>query len=145
MVRRAHVRSGPALRVIQRSAVLLGALLLATTIGVSATPQDDEVLTWNAVMQRAIATSVPPVAGVFQARLYAIMHSAIFDAVNGIERRYTPIHVEANAPRGASKRPAAIQAAYTALVTLVPAQVDAFDQDLQASLHQVSAGPVTGQ
>jgi hypothetical protein len=129
------------MRVIQRSAVPLGALLLATTIGVSATPQDDAVLTWNAVMQRAIATSVPPVAGVFQARLYAIMHSAIFDAVNGIERRYTPIHVEPNAPRGASKRAAAIQAAYTALVTLFPAQVDAFEQDLQASLDQVSAGP----
>jgi hypothetical protein len=129
------------MRVIQRSAVLLGALLLATTIGVSATPQDDEVLTWNAVMQRTIATSVPPVAGVFQARLYAIMHSAIFDAVNGIERRYTPIHVEPDAPRGASKRTAAIQAAYTALVTLFPAHVDALEQDLQASLDQVSAGP----
>jgi hypothetical protein len=69
------------------------------------------------------------------------MHSAIFDAVNGIERRYTPIHVEPNAPRGASKRAAAIQAAYTALVTLFPAQVGAFEEDLQASLDQVSAGP----
>jgi hypothetical protein len=129
------------MRVIQRSAVLLGALLSTTPIGVSATPQDDAVLTWNAVMQRAIATSVPPVAGVFQARLYAIMHSAMFDAVNGIERRYTSIHVEPNAPRGASKRAAAIQAAYTTLAALFPAQVDAFEQDLQASLDQVSAGP----
>ncbi len=128
-------------RGIQKFAGLLGVLLSAMTIGVSAAPKDDEVLTWNAVMQRAIATSVPPVAGVFQARLYAIMHSAMFDAVNGIERRYAPIHVEPNAPRVASKRAAAIQAAYTALVTLFPAQQDAFDQDLQASLDQLSAGP----
>jgi len=114
---------------------------LASTIGVSATPQDDEVLTWNAVLRRALTTSAPPVPGVFVARLYAIVHSAIFDAVNGIERRYTPIHVEPNAAPGASKRAAAIQAAYTTLAALFPAQVDAFDQDLQASLDQVSAGP----
>jgi len=128
------------IRFIQRSAVLLGVLFVGTT-GVSATPTDDEVLTWNAVMQRAIATSVPPVAGVYQARRYAIMHSAIFDAVNGIERRYTPIHVKPNSAPGASKRAAAIQAAFTALAELFPAQVDAFEQDLQASLDQVSAGP----
>ena len=83
------------IRVVQRAAVPL-VILLASTIGVSATPQDDEVLTWNAVLQRAVATSAPPVPGVFVARLYAIVHSAIFDAVNGIERRYTPIHVEPN-------------------------------------------------
>jgi hypothetical protein len=129
------------MRVVQRSSMVLAVMLLATTIGVSATPQDDAVLTWNAVVLRAIRTSVPAIAGVFQPRLQAIVHAAMFDAVNGIERRYTPIHVEANAPRGASARAAAIQAAYTSLVGLFPAQTEAFDQDLQASLDQLSAGP----
>src|SRR3954454_19229296 len=40
----------------------------------------------------------------------------LFDAVNGVERKYEPIHVAANAPAGASRRAAAARAAYTALV-----------------------------
>ena len=50
------------------------------------------------------------------------------------ERRYTPIHVNPDAPRGASRRAAAIQAAYATLVSLFPSQKDSLDAQREASL-----------
>ena len=67
----------------------------------------------------------------------AIVHASMFDALNGIERRYTPIHVQPDAPRGASRRAAVVQAAYTALVGLFPSQ--AFEADLETSLVAIAA------
>ena len=87
----------------------------------------DEVTHWNKIMletQRAAG-----IGGVVATRHSAIVQSAVFDAVNGIERRYTPIHVEPDAAPGASVRAAAIQAAYAALVQTVPA---ALKPDLDA-------------
>jgi len=98
----------------------------------------DEVLDWNAVLRRAIVNSGLP--GAMQFRVAAIVQASVFDAVNGIDRRFTPIHVDAQAPRGASRRAAAVQAAYSALVALVPAQSDALAQDLETSLAAIAAG-----
>jgi hypothetical protein len=83
----------------------------------------DEVTDWNRIMLDALL--VPPAVGAPLAqRPAAIVQAAVFDAVNGIERRYTPIHVKPAAPRGASRRAAAVQAAYASLVHLFPAQTD---------------------
>src|SRR4030095_2469431 len=97
----------------------------------------DEVLDWNAVTMRAIATAAPP--GALQQRLSAIVHVSMFDALNGIDRRFTPFHVDAEAPRGASARAAVVYAAYTALVGLFPAQSAALAEDLEASLATIAA------
>ena len=51
----------------------------------------------------------------------------MFDAVNGIERRFTPIYVQPKGPRSASVRAAATMAAYTILVKLYPGQKANFD------------------
>ena len=112
----------------------------------------DEVLYWNAVGVRAMQVvlpakpleglpAVPAVGGALQPRALAIMHASIFDAVNGIERRYEAIHVTAEAPRGASRRAAAAYAAYTALKLLFPRQGSegAFEADLEASLAGIAA------
>ena len=100
---------------------------------------DDEVLFWNAVGVRAMQVA-PAVPGALQARVLALMHASIFDAVNGIEGRYEPIHVTADPPRGASQRAAAAQAAFTALELLFPAQAaaHAFDGDLATSLSGIA-------
>src|SRR5713226_6852232 len=74
------------------------------------------VIQWNATMLNTFATAnVAPAAAT---RLGAIVQSAVFDAVNGIEPRYTPIHVAPAGPDGASREAAAVGAAYTALVSL---------------------------
>ena len=57
---------------------------------------------------------------------------------NGIERRFTPIHVHEEAQRRTSPRAAVVQAAYTALVALYPAQADALANDLQKSLAGIT-------
>ena len=53
-------------------------------------------------------------------RKWAIMHTAMFDAVNSIENRYTPYKVKIAAPTGASAEAAAVAAAHAALVQICP-------------------------
>ncbi|HEY3212039.1 MAG TPA: hypothetical protein VGL16_02365 [Actinomycetota bacterium] len=56
----------------------------------------DQVLEWNQIfIDTLIATNT---ANSSSQRLGAILHTAIFDAYNGIERRYTPIFVDEEAP-----------------------------------------------
>jgi hypothetical protein len=99
----------------------------------------DEVTDWNRIMLDALLVppSVTPPAA---ERPAAIVHAAIFDAVNGIERRYTPIHVLPDAPPGASQRAAAVQAAYASLVHLFPGQKATFDQKRTDSLGAIASG-----
>ena len=66
------------------------------------------MLEWNQIfIDTLIATNT---ANSSSQRLGAIVHTAIFDAYNGIEQRYTP-YSSAGAPRGASRRAAVIAAA----------------------------------
>jgi hypothetical protein len=93
---------------------------------------------WNAIMLGTFATAnVPPPTGT---RLGAIVQAAVFDAVNGIETRYTPIHVAPAAPDGASPQAAAVGASYTAQVLLFPSQKAALNADLAASVAALSDG-----
>ena len=87
-------------------------LLMASTATADApTPpdrvedRDDAVLLWNETALQAIKEdrTPPPVA----ARNLAILHAAIYDAVNAIDRTHTVYHVDAAAPAGASMEAAA--------------------------------------
>ncbi|HZQ53574.1 MAG TPA: hypothetical protein VFB14_15330 [Bryobacteraceae bacterium] len=94
------------------------------------------VLEWNQVfIDSLVATNT---ANSVSQRLGAIVHTAIFDAYNGIEQRYTPVFVHGEAPARASKKAAVIAAAYTALVDLFPSQKDALDAKYAASLAALS-------
>src|SRR5256885_3233844 len=96
----------------------------------------DVVLDWNAMFNRAILLSSYVSAGAF--RPAAIVHAAMFDAVNGIDRRYQPLHVTGHGPREASRRAAVIQAAYVSMLNLFPTQKAALDAQLAASLANLS-------
>jgi hypothetical protein len=115
-----------------------------TAYSVSA-PGTDVILDWNATLLNAIQAveTAPPIA----ARNAAIVHAAIFDAVNGIERRYTPyaVNVAADFAAGASTVAAAAQAAYQVLVDLYPTQRSAFDRQLAQSLDEVPDGTAETQ
>ncbi|MEP7310394.1 MAG: vanadium-dependent haloperoxidase [Acidobacteriota bacterium] len=97
----------------------------------------DEVTDWNQTMLRAslVAGSTP----LAMYRISAIVQASVFDAVNGIEQRYAPIHVPATGPAHASRRAAVVQAAYVALVKLYPAQVAALDARRVISLASIAA------
>ena len=112
-----------------------GISLLATSSSVT-DENPDQVLEWNQIfIDTLIATNT---ANSSSQRLGAIVHTAIFDAYNGIERRYTPVFVDSRPRRGASRRAAVIAAAYTALVGLFPSQKPALDASYAASLAALS-------
>jgi len=96
----------------------------------------NKVLEWNQIfIDTLISTNTPNSSS---QRLGAIVHTAIFDAYNGIEHRYTPIFYQAEAPRGASRRAAVIAAGYTALVGLFPSRQPALHASYLASLEDLS-------
>src|SRR5215831_4177634 len=97
----------------------------------------DEVTDWNKTMLLATLTA-PVTPAPYTPRNAAIVQAAVFDAVNGIERKYTPIYVPPAAAPGASERAAAVQAAYVTLVDLYPAQKATFDQQLATSLAAIT-------
>ena len=97
----------------------------------------DEITDWNLVMLKATETA-PATPAPITTRVAAIVQAAVFDAVNGIERHYSPIFVQPAAPAGASVHAAAVEAAYVTLVDLYPAQKATFDQQLMASLAQIT-------
>jgi hypothetical protein len=119
----------------------LGAVLAIGTpvvvLATSAPAPVDEVANWNQMLFRAAL--VGGTSPLVITRVAAIVQSAVFDAVNGIDRRYTPIHVLPAAPPGASRNAAAVQAAYATLVQLYPAQKAALDARLAVSLTAIGA------
>ena len=111
----------------------------------------DEVTDWNHVMLTAMLTA-PVTPAPVATRVAAIAQSAVFDAVNGVDRHFTPIYVPAAAPQGISIRAAAVQAAYATLLNFYPAQKATLDQQRSNSLaaitdtnDAVQAGLIWGQ
>src|SRR5262249_53724802 len=93
-------------------------LLLAAFLVNPFSPASADVITdWD---ERAAALvqprMVPPVAY----RAMAIMHIAMFDAVNSIESRYRPYYAQPPADRETLKEAAAAAAAGAVLTKLVP-------------------------
>lgn len=114
--------------------------LIGFTIGVvvaSGVATADEVTDWNQVLLLATLTA-PVTPAAITPRVTAIVQAAVFDALNGIDRHYTPIYVPAAAAPGTSKRAAAVQAAYATLVKLYPNQKAKFDQQRAASLAAIT-------
>jgi hypothetical protein len=61
------------------------------TESLAAIARVDEVTEWNQIKLDALIAG--NVGGIVATRHAAIVQSAVYDAVNGIERRYTPIHM----------------------------------------------------
>jgi hypothetical protein len=112
------------------------ALVASAVLVAPATAKADVVTSWNRTMVDALETAKTPPPP--SARVAAIVQASVFDAVNGIARRYTSVHVPPAAPRGASRAAAAAGAAYEALVVLFPAQQPMLDQRLAETLGQIS-------
>jgi len=122
---------------ITRSAMLtlIVALLAASPLPVSAaTP--DPVLEWIGVMNTAVlAGGTSPLV---TTRVVALVSASVFDAVNGIEPRFQPLHVKPNAPHHASQHAAAIQAAYAILLKMYQAQATTLTAQRDVSLAALS-------
>jgi hypothetical protein len=99
------------------------------------------VLQWNRTLLVIVRTPGAQPAMVHPTRSFAIMHAAIYDAVNAIDRTHRPYLVRlSGAPRSASQEAAAAVAAHQVLVALYPAFKTTLDAELQQSLAQIPDG-----
>jgi hypothetical protein len=115
------------------------ALGLATVLMASSIARADDVTDWNQHMLRA--GTVGGTSPLVMSRVAAIVQASVFDAVNGIDRKYMPVHVPPGGDAGASRRAAVVEAAYTALVALYPTQKSTFDARLAVSLTAIASDP----
>jgi len=70
----------------------------------------------------------------------AMMHIAMFEAVNAVERRYAPYRLNLTAARNVSKEAAAAAAAHAVLMALHPGEQEALNAALLASLNDIPEG-----
>ena len=123
---------------ISLSAVGAAALALvaaASPAGAVERSDAEVVIEWNQLLEDAL-----PAGGLSQPRHFAMLHVAMFDAINSIERTYRPYRLSVPAPSGASAEVAAAQAARDLLVAQFPDGRPAFDAALQARVGGVAAG-----
>ena len=97
----------------------------------------DVVLHWNEVLVQSLPATTAPVP---MWRNIALVHVAMFDAVNAIDRSYEPYAADVKASRGASAEAAAAQAAHDTLVALYPSRQAVFDAALAEGLADIPRG-----
>jgi hypothetical protein len=100
----------------------------------------DMVVRWNDVAIDVLRADTTLPGPGFASRSFAIMHGAIFDAVNGIDRSYQSIELRARAPHGTNVDAAIATAAHAVLARLYPAQRNMLNQQLVQSLADVPDG-----
>jgi len=111
---------------------LIGCLLAGTAHLAIA----DVIADWNekAVAAGYTARQGPPP----QTRIVAMVHLAMFEAMNSIDGRYRPYRARLVTEPGASRDAAAASAAHYLLVRIYPDQAKEMDKALQASLATVT-------
>ena len=114
--------------------VLAAACLFALTS--QSINRADVVSDWNEIAENVIRATPPP-SPPLQVRALAIVNAAIYDAVNGINRKYEPHFVTDPAPPGARQEAAVVGAAFTALKGLFPGQSAMLEMELADSLQSI--------
>jgi hypothetical protein len=113
----------------------LGASII---LGTAFDARADVVTDWNQTAIRATEIAGAPVP--VQTRVMAMVHAAIFDAVNAIDGKYTAYAIDARAVPGASAEAAAAAAAHGILDRMYPPQKPITDAALAASVARIPDG-----
>jgi hypothetical protein len=113
----------------------------ASSYADSAVGSADEVIQWNKTLLTIVRTPGAQPATVHPTRSFAIMHAAVYDAVNAIDATHEPylVRVEHVSPH-ASQEAAAVAAAHETLLTLYPTFQATLDQQYEQSLAQIPDG-----
>ena len=109
----------------------------AGTSSESAAP--DVVMEWNMAMLDMIKAK--NISNHFGNRAMAMVHVAMFDAINGIQPKYTQFAVSETQTKLISPQVAAATAAYTILTALYPAEQPTFETLYQEQLSRLSDNP----
>jgi hypothetical protein len=95
------------------------------------------VTRWNQLATEIFPVTIGPI---IDARAMVILHAAIHDAINGIERRYEPYTADLSAP-GASVDAAVARAARDVMLAVAPSQQERIEQTYATALANVPDGP----
>src|SRR5437879_10039978 len=99
------------------------------------------VIEWNRTLLVIVRTPGAQPPTIHSTRSFAILHAAIYDAVNNIDRVFNPYLIRLpDVSRRASRLAAADQAAHDVLVALYPAFQATLDAELQQDLAQIADG-----
>ena len=132
---------------MQQILALIVCTILATAFGSAAFAQDspavataNPVVDWNRALLVIVRTKGAQPATVHPTRSFAIMHAAIYDAVNAIDRSHEPNLVElSRVPATASKEAATSVAAHDVLTALYPEFQATLDSQLSSELAALPA------
>jgi hypothetical protein len=107
----------------------------------SAAASADAVVPWNQTLLKIVRTAGAQPATIHPTRSFAIMHAAVYDAVNAIDATHKPylVHIEHVSPH-ASQDAAAASAAHDTLLALYPSFQAALDAQLDQSLAVIPDG-----
>ena len=124
--------------------LLLAATAVAVLTGVNPAPVTaqsaqpvSQVVEWNRTLLVIVRTPGEQPATIHATRSFAIMHAAIYDAVNAIDGTHKPYLVGFSASPVASQEAAASSAAHEVLVKLYPNMQSTLDAQLQQALAQL--------
>jgi hypothetical protein len=100
-------------------------LLVLLVLACPGPARADAVIDWNETAASAsfaggLDNEIGCVDALHESRIFAMMHIAIHDALNAIDRRYQPYAFDGQAPTGASAEAAVAAAAHDVLVALFP-------------------------
>src|SRR6266478_1323388 len=130
-------------RSLAKWSALAATTLFCAHIGAQVTSAQlaNPVVQWNKALLVIVRTHGAQPATIHPTRSFAIMHAAIYDAVNAIDGTHEPYLVPlAGVSRFASQDAAAAAAAHEILVQLYPAFQTMLDTQLQESLAPISDG-----
>ena len=113
------------------------ALVTIAVLGLAQPASADVITDWNEKAVAFVQPRMPPPQG---HRATAMVHLAMFDAVNSIERRYRPYLVHMIAAPTTSKEAAAAVAAGAVLVGLLPQARDEVKAALSSYLEAIPSG-----
>jgi hypothetical protein len=98
-----------------------------------------QVVEWNRTLLLIVRTPGAQPATIHPTRSFAIMHAAMYDAVNAIEGTHKPYLIRLTASHFASQEAAAAAAAHEVLIKLYPNFQAMLDTQLQQTLTQLPA------
>jgi hypothetical protein len=128
------------MRASHHRSTTLPALALGVLLSLAVTPAGADVIhDWNAITVATVASQNP----FAQARTAAMVHLAVYEAVNAITRDHEPYGTAIDAVPGASAEAAAVAAAHAVLRALFAGAAQQLDAARDASLASIGSSQAT--
>jgi hypothetical protein len=125
--------------ILRRLTVVITIAVALGCRGVAYAQSPDTILEWNRILLTTLGTPGATSPTVFFTRGLAVMHVAIFDALNSFNPVYSPYFDRFSVPSGASRDAAVAQAAHDTLVAMFPTQAAIYDAALAAQMGRLPA------